>query len=425
VSQKPTLPSFKFRLELQHFHQQRLVKAPSTDFRDKSNSPNTFTIRTQGPHNEQQDDHKQQLLGQLRNIPKDAKALRIEEDTPSNAEWWVIGDHFSSVKDLEMDTGFNEELNDERMPLHWPLERLLISSACGEVVRSPFMLEGKVKHLILLLTSGLRFEGPTSEELYRASKEAILRSDAEGDYITVQEGTPGECKIAFVSIPALVSKWMTQKCSGQDTVSHLTRPTPDQINLEILEILENDAIDTFTRMTIALPHLVENLKTLNLCSSHGLDFHFTSEEMFQEILPQLIGLKTLILTVGEIFDNEQYLPLLYKRFPPNLSTLRVRSPVSLSKSEHWKEWVESFATSGFLPNLKRLSFVLDLDYKQEDSGRKTNVMAQEEQLREAKAACNQLYACAETRGITIEPFYDEWAERSRIFKQVDDRWRRL
>lgn len=338
-------------------------------------------------------------------------------------EWSLLGAHFSSVKDLDISTGFNEDLNDERMPLHWPLERLLISSACGEVFRSPFVLEGKVKHLILLLTSGLRFEGPTSAELCRANTEAIARGDAKEEYMTVHKGTSEERKIAIVSIPALAFDWMKEKYeSGQ---SHPVRPTPDQINLETLEILEHDTIDAFIRMTLALPHLVQNLKTLNIRSSNGFDFNFTNEEMFHQIFPQLDGLETLVFTAGEVFKNEQFLPLLYKTFPSNLSTLRIRGPVSLSKSEHWKEWVQSFADPAFLPNLKKLSFVLDLDYEQGDSHRKKNVTAQEEELREAKAACNQLCAGAEKRDITIEPLHDEWSEYSKNLSQVDDRWDRL
>ncbi|RDL42540.1 Uncharacterized protein BP5553_02519 [Venustampulla echinocandica] len=402
------------------------------DSRDKPSSPNIFTIRVEGPHEEEGHDHKQKLLGQLTNIPKNAQVLQIENDTPSDVEWSVIGSHFSSVKDLRMDTGFNEELNDERIPSHWPIERLLVSSACAEVFRSPFVLEGKVKHLILLLTSGLRFEGPTSEELYGANDEAITRGDVKEEYMTVREGTPEERKITLVYLPKLVGAWMEQKYAGQevqDNESHLisTLPDqiPDQIHLEAIEILENDAIDTFTRMTLALPHLVTNLKTLNIRSSHGLDFHFTVEEMFREVLPQLAGLKTLILTAGDVFRDDQFLALLYTEFPPNLSTLRFRGPISLAKSEHWERWVESFGNPQFLPNLKKLSFVLDLAYEQENPGKKKEATAQEEQLREAKAACLQLYANAEKRGITIESFVDKWAEDSKIFKQVDDRWDQL
>lgn len=420
VLRKPRnfLPPAKCRLEYRHFHEQRSVKAAAMDVGGDRNSLHIFTIQVKGPDKEEEAGHKQQLISQLQNIPKNAQALRIEEDTPSDAEWSVISDHFSSVKYLEMETGFNEDLNDGKMPLHWPLERLQISSAGGEVFRSPFILDGKIKHLILLLTYGLRFEGPTSEELCRANKEAIARGDAEAEYITMREGTPEERKIEIVYVPKLVSQWMSEKYSRQGTASHPVDPPHNQINLEVLEILENDAIDTFSRMTVGLPHLVKNLKTLNLRSTHGFDFHYSSGEMFVEILPQLTGLQTLILSLGKVFHDEHYIPMLYKYFPPNLSVLRFRGPGSLAKSEQWKEWVESFAASEFLPNLKKLSFVLDL-------GRKEETEIQECLLREAKAACNSLYAIAEKRGISIESFHDEWAEHCKNFRQVDDRWKQL
>lgn len=425
VLQKPAVPSFKFPLELRPFHQQNIIQTSSKSFQDMADGPNSPIVRVQGPREDKIYGHEQQLLAQLRDIPKDTQVLRIDEDAPSDIEWSLLGAHFTSVKDLDINTGYNEDLNDEKMPLHWPLERLLISSACGEVVRSPFVLEGKVKHLILLLTSGLRFEGPTSDELSHANKEAIARGDEESQYITVREGTPEERKIEIVSIPELAHAWMKEKYTSQDTVSHPATPIPDHINLETLEILENDAIDTFSRMAIALPHLINNLKTLNIRSTNGCDFHFTTEETFREILPQLTGLQTLVLTVGEVFEDEQFLPLLYKHFPPNLSTLRFRVPVSLSKSEHWKEWVEAFTNPEYLRNLKKLSFVMDLDYQQGKYDRKEIVTAQEEQLRDAKTACNQLCAGAEERGITLEPFYDQWSKTSVLFHQVDDRGNRL
>jgi hypothetical protein len=116
------------------------------------------------------------------------------------------------------------------------------------------------------------------------------------------------------------------------------------------------------------------------------------------------------------------LPLLFRHFPPNLSTLRFRGPVSLSKSKHWNKWVGSFADPRYLPNLRRLSFVLDLDYEKEGTGRKKVIRAQAERLSEANAACKQLFDCVENRGIAIEPFRDEWAEKSKAFEQVDERF---
>lgn len=268
-----------------------------------------------------------------------------------------------------------------------PIERLPISSACAEVFRGPFVLEGRVKHLILLLTSGLRFEGPTTADLCRAHNEAIARGETEAEYMTLHKGTPEERKIELTIVPKLVFNWLRNKYTSQGASSYPAIPIPDQIRTKTLGVLENDAIDTFTRMTLALPHIVENLKTLHLRSSSGLDFHFTSKEMFQEALPQLTGLRTFVFTAGKVFNEDDYLPLLFQHFPPNISTLRFRGPVSLSKSNHWNKWVGSFADPKYLPNLRRLSFVLDLDYEKEGTGRKKVIRAQMERLSKAKAAC--------------------------------------
>lgn len=283
--QRSPLAQLKFCSEFQHSHQQRLVHGPLRDSGNNLGEPAIFTVEVEGPHEEVEHGHKQKLLDQLANLPRNAQSLLIKNDTPSNAEWSVIDDHFSSVTDLEMNTGFNEELNDKAILSHWPIERLLISSACGEVFRSPFVLEGKVKHLVLLLTCGLRFEGPASQELIDSHKEAIARGDAEAKYITVKKGTPEERKIEILNVSELVFAWMKQKYTGPNSESDPPDPAQDQINLEILEILENDAIDTFSRMTLALPGLVEHIKTLNIRSSSGLDFHYTVEEIFLEILP--------------------------------------------------------------------------------------------------------------------------------------------
>ncbi|OBT96453.2 hypothetical protein VE01_05637 [Pseudogymnoascus verrucosus] len=276
----------------------------------------SVTLEVQGPHKEDDDGHKEALLSQLQNARKDIQSLKIDDDTPSDTEWRLISDHFSDVQNLEMEADFNEELNDGPIPTNWPLERLLVSSSCGERFRSPVILEGRVKHLILLLTSGLRFEGPTSNELSSANKEAIERGEAEANYITVREGTPEEHKVEIVSLPSLAFDWLKDKYTNPGRSSDPETPVPELVYMEILEILENDALDTFTRMTLALPYIVGNLKTLNLRSSNGHDFQLTPKEMFHEILPQLTELKTFVFTVGDIFDEADFLPLFYKQFPP-------------------------------------------------------------------------------------------------------------
>ncbi|KOC18029.1 hypothetical protein AFLA70_141g002521 [Aspergillus flavus AF70] len=386
--------------------------------------PHHHVVKIEGAR-EDSENHGEDLISQLKSIPSDITALRIEEDAPSDKEWAILGSHFTDIQSLELESGFNEDLNDKELPLHWPLKRCQISSACGEVTRTPHIRQGRVSHLILLLTSGIRFEGPTSSELSKAHSQAIARGEEKADFITVKEGTPEERQIQITSIPELASKWMINKYEGKEHQLEEDNHPPRTINLRTLEILENDAIDTFCRMTLALPHLIENLTTLNLRSTHCLDFHFLHESMVQQFLPQLTGLETLKLSVGEVFTDESRLHTLYKWLPPNISTLRFRGPASLTKSTEWNNWVQAFAERDFLPNLKRLSFVLDLDYEPSDSsfGRKKNLKTiPEHTLHEARAACEPLYEAARNRGIVIERLYDEWSDECQILRQVDDRW---
>ncbi|EAW10391.1 uncharacterized protein ACLA_048630 [Aspergillus clavatus NRRL 1] len=384
----------------------------------------TPTVRVQGPHSQDLDNHKSALLSQLQNIPQDASSLRIEENTPSDKEWAILSEHFTNVRDLELDSGHSEGLNDKEMPLHWPLERLEIDSASGEVIQSPFILQGRVKHLALIFTSGLRFEGPTNAELLRTHRAAIERGEATPQYITVGEGTPEERRLQFTSIPELVAQWMTDKYSKPNPQVESANQPPAQVLMDTVEIVENDALDALCRMAVALPHVVDHLRTLTLRSTHGLDFHFARENMFVGILPHLDNLRTLRLSVGEIFEDPEYLPNLYAKFPPNLSTLYFRGPVSLCRSEQWEKWIESFASKEYLPKLEKLAFVLDLPSETSRDG-KREAKAPELLLREARAACDRLYAVARERGIEIEEFHDEWADKLEHLRQVDERWNSL
>lgn len=423
----------------------------------RADMPDRRTVRVQGPHKLSEPDHRDHLLSQLRDIPPDASRVSIQDDTPSDAEWEMLGAHFTGVHDLELDSGWNEDLNDADMPVHWPLERLLLSSACGEVVRAPSIREGKIRHLVLFLTSGLRFEGPTTAELMQAHKEAVARADEKPRYITVHEGTPKERQVEMVSVPELVMNWMIDKTQKENAEREQqqeqqgeTNPlSPEQrINLSKLEIIENDAIDAFIRLTMAQPHLMDSLKTLNLRSTNGYDFNFMAESGFLGILPELSNLQTLVLSVAEIFqDNPTYLSSLVRQFPPNLTTLRFRGPASLAMSDKWDEWVRAVETREILPRLERLSFVLDLNcesgsesgsesdkHKHKSEGKeevseeekanesKKKKEAADERLRAAKTACKQLYAAVEKRGVVVEPFREGWAGKNSIIHPVSERW---
>ncbi|OKL55423.1 hypothetical protein UA08_09329 [Talaromyces atroroseus] len=400
---------------------------------------NLFTVQVQGPLTSDKDKVEAMLRSQLCKIPSTIQSLKIEEDTPSDLEWSIIGEHFSNIRELEMDTGYNEGFNDRNLPLHWPIERLLISSACAERVQTRFILEGKVKHLTLLLTSGLRFEGPSSEELLRAHHQAIDRGEKEPRFMTLHRGTPEERKIQVSFLPELVLDWMhdynsrfrttnerTDSSRGEVLISEkmdLGRqkllPKEVSVSLDKLETLENGAIDTFHRMTLAIPHVTLNASILNLRSTIRHDLSYTNEELFPQFLCQLAELRTLVLSVGDIFQRSSLLPELYRHFPPNLTTLRFRGPISLVQSNQWDNWLQTFGSSDYLPNLKTLSFVLDLHYEDK---RRRPVDAPDKMLHDARLACEEIYTVMRRKGVSVEPFYDQWSERVESFKQLDTRW---
>lgn len=138
-------------------------------------------VRIHGSETESELDPKAYLEEQLKSIPKDTKYLRIDDNTPSNEEWVLLGSHFTSVENLELDSGFHETLNDKHIPAQWPLKRLELLSACGELVRSPFVRQGRVGRLSLLLTAGLHFMGPSTNDLLRAHQEEVKHGEIQAE----------------------------------------------------------------------------------------------------------------------------------------------------------------------------------------------------------------------------------------------------
>jgi len=398
----------------------------STDRRDPiimPHSPAVVRIPWAGVEGETTDIDDVQT--QLQNIPKDTRYLRIDETAPSNDHWALLGAHFTAIENLELESGFEELLNDRNIPLHWPLQRLELRSATSELAQSPFIRQGRVPHLSLLLTCGLRFVGPTSDELQRLHKEDIERGDKKAEYIKVYEGTPEEREIEIIYLPDLVVHYMNKHYCGPDAKEDPENEPPvGPINMKTLEIFENDAIDTFSRMTQALPHIVSNLQTLRISSTSGLDFQYLPEEPFRYILPTMDNLEVFNLTVGEIFQDPSYLPTFYKALPPNLTTLYFRGPTSLCRSEHWPDWLKSFESETFLPKLKQLAFVLDLHYEAKPNkwGRRKTTTPPVEVLRQAREACDRLYSIARKRGINIVNMPVDHDSMSHLFEPVDARW---
>ncbi|KAL4957069.1 hypothetical protein BDW69DRAFT_52192 [Aspergillus filifer] len=263
-----------------------------------------------------------------------------------------------------------------------------IADACGEVTKSSHILQGRIKHLILNHTSGLRFEEPTTAELFRMHREAIERGEKQPQYF---EGD-GRKKIGFTFIPGLEPE---------------NKPVEGQMSqLRTLEIIENDALGTFVRMYAGLPHVVQGVTSLTLRSTEiPRDLTCVGEGTFLQIMSELKVLQTLSISVGEVFQESATLPSLWKNLPPNLTTLQFRGPLSFGRSKEFNEWVDAFSSDSFLPKLERLAFVLDYHYNKTDDGRPLKLDTPPEvELTEARAACERLYEAARQRGYKSPAF---------------------
>ncbi|KAH6877059.1 hypothetical protein B0T10DRAFT_496970 [Thelonectria olida] len=320
------------------------------------------------------------------------QALDLIEDTPTNDEWEMLGEKFRGVRWLAVDSGFNEDWTDDTFPRHWPLEAVVIASACGHLITTPAILDGGIPHLVLLLTCGLRFEGPTNNELSEMD-------ELEDPPVEAQEG---ELKIIY--LPGRVSRWMYNKyaggCEFPNYEGHRSKPPS---RMRTLEILENDAIDTFQRFALACGHVVDNLDRLNIRSTSGLDCRMCPEDMFTVMLASLKNLKHLELSVSsKTFHDPAILPNLYNCFSPNLESLKFRGPLSLARTDTFGEWVKAFGRADYLPKLKRLSFVLD-----EPSG-EAEKPADAKSLHSARLKVEALLKAAQGRNVAAEDFHDPW-----------------
>ncbi|KAJ5087163.1 hypothetical protein N7456_010779 [Penicillium angulare] len=375
-------------------------------------------IKVQGPHNTSNPDHESNLQTQLQSISRSVTHLMIDDDTPSDAEWALLGSHFHNVKELELESGFNEELNDKCIPRHWPLKKLQLNSACGELVQSPFVRQGLIQHLSLYFTCNLRFEGPTTEEFLSIARET--KAQEENDSEKKQGNEKG---IEIIYLPEIVANHMHDVYSNPERKPDPeNEPPEDTIHLKTLEIMENDAMDTFCRFFAALPHLARNLHTLRIRSTTGLDFIMIAEGTFRQILPVLRNLKVLNYTVGDVFHDPLLLPTMYRLFPPNLTTLYFRAPASLITSDQWPNWLRAFESREFLPHLENVAFVLDLHYEERREGsigRRVRP-APIGLLHQARKECENLYGILRERGINVMSMPPE--PDFLHLKPVDVRW---
>ncbi|KAM7196203.1 hypothetical protein V8F33_006315 [Rhypophila sp. PSN 637] len=247
--------------------------------------------------------------------------LYIKGDTPLASQFSLISSAFPNVKRLYIETGPFEEWNNDGFPS-----------------RSTWPLE-------LLVIGG-----------------------ADGEPIE----DPGD-----------VSEWLINQRTGLPFYE--TTGSASESKLRKLEILENDAIETFVRFTVAHPETIMTVQELTIRSLGGcVDM---PGGILGAVLPHLGSLRHLDL--GWCYDvyfpvleselwsgrrpKQRSPPWLVQGLPPNLETLYFRGPMEIAHGNEGRwlaEWTEAFGNSDYLPRLKRVGFWLDQPDKDGDGPEK-------------------------------------------------------
>ncbi len=389
----------------------------------------------------QREDAAATLEAVMAAVAPDTEVLHITGDTPTNEQWVALGEHFTNIRFLNVCTGWDECWVDDDFPLNWPLELLVISDASSERVSTPAVLEGRIKHLVLFYTCSLRFEGPKTDELMNGAevlhfvpREKNDTDDAEAATKTeneqpAEEGEGDESDgIKIYSVPHEWNKWIAAKYVGQELCFSPDPPEGGPPSaMEKLEIVGNDALRTFIYMALARPHILFGLQSLNLDSPSSNDLFNVHTGILLAMLPALLNLTTLRLTLGSAMyttlleaaaENNQ--PFLHTALPASLETLHFRGPVSMAP--HVPAFVFAFKKENFLPDLKRISFVLDLPDKDSESPSEASL----EELRAAHEACRKVLDAAAARGVVVEGFVEPWFEyHPGLRRAIDNRWETL
>ncbi|KAK4148800.1 hypothetical protein C8A00DRAFT_19429 [Chaetomidium leptoderma] len=378
--------------------------------------------------------------------------LHISGDVPTNNQWEALGQYFTKIRFLKVATGWEEDWRDEKFPLHWPVELLVIADAVGERITTPAIMEGRVKHLVLFFTAGLRFEGPRTKELMKDAemldfiphkKKQPQAEQPEGATTQAEGGppdgtspptkeTPPKPKpdgVKVFSVPHEWHKWVYDKYADKDITFP---PSPDgappstHSEMKHLQILGNDALQMLSYLALAKFHLLSSLSTLTIHSQGASDLLHVPPNIPLMLLPSLANLKTFKLTLGSAMyakllavTNDNNEPFLHVFFPPNIETLHFRGPVSMAA--HLDAFADAFGYHDeFLPGLKRMSLVLDLPDKSSAFPREPSLA----QLREANGACRRVLDAAAARGVVVEEGFEEpWVEEhAGLFDGVDNRW---
>ena len=319
---------------------------------DPDEDGNSATTRISYPdggcpnHIKRHSKHVDRLKDTLAGIDRDIEEVKIVGECPIDSEWKILGSHFRNVRRLWVYSGFNEEWRDAAFPLNWPLELLHISDAGGATVTTPAIVQGRIPHLVLDFTSNLRFEdfghGKLGKPLHK--KERTESGDGDG--------------LASISIPYEAFPCMAAR-DGSEIFWPVVNPHLPPPRTKTLEIIENDAIDTFQRLALRNPYLVSGLERLVIVSTRWLDFVVTPDWIYPLLFHQMTNLKHLEL---RIYNHcKDTVSNLYSSFPPNLETLEFHGPLCLARCEEFDEWVQAFGRDSFLPRLGLLRFALDVD----------------------------------------------------------------
>lgn len=375
------------------------------------------------------------LQAVMAEIDRDTDVLHITGDVPTNDQWETLGQHFTKVRFLKIATGWDEHWIDAKFPLNWPLELLIIADAISERITTPAILEGRIKHFVILFACGLRFEGPSVKDLLKdAEPFGILprpkKPDAESH---AERGTPKEADAAnqpveepglpdgikLYSVPKEWDQWLCNKYGGNVIVFPGDHDNDPPSAMKTLDILGNDALQMLTYIALAKYHLLASLENLTIYSS-DTDLPIVPT-MFAQFVPGLLRLKDFKMTLtGDAYARVLKgtgEPFLHAILPPGLETLRLRGPVSAAS--HLDELVAAFADPEFLPNLKRISLLFDMPDKKSEHPKEASL----EQLRAAHEACKKVLDVAAARGAVVEAFEEPWVENyPQLFREVDNRW---
>ncbi len=362
----------------------------------------------------------------LAQVDSKAEILHLVGAVPSNDQWEDLGRHFTNLRFLNIGTGWNEDWNDGKFPLNWPLELLLISDSGGERVTTPAIMEGRITHLILFYACEMRFDGPVTKELMKDAEQLHFiphkRKAPDSEAETPKPEGEKPTGVQVFSVPHEFHRWVYDNYAGQNIVLSTDDKSDPPSAMKSLQILGNDALQMFTFMALAKFRLVGSLESLALDSQGKTDLLHLPPGLFLAVLPGLLGLEHFKLTLGShvyaaLLDAAEGQPFLHAALPANIETLHFRGPVSMVP--HLDEFAAAFGSDDFLPRLRLISFVLDQSDRSSISPTEPSL----EQLRAAHVACKKVWDAAAERGIGVEEFREPWVEEhSGLFKAVDNRW---